>query len=199
MPDSPSGGSAPQARRGEAPEPAPALRARERLDELFARVDAFFTRVEARHPGGLTCHAGCDDCCRRRFSVTALEAEVLAEGLARLPPDARAALARRAADGGDPACPALEPDGRCAVYASRPLICRTHGLPIRFASPRSLPVVDACPRNFGGVELADIAADCVLDQATLSTVLGALDAARAAEAGRPRGERVEIAALIKPA
>jgi hypothetical protein len=57
-------------------------------------------------------------------------------------------------------------------------------------------VVDACPRNFAGSDLSDIAADCVLDQATLSTVLGALDAARAAELGRPRGERVDIAALL---
>jgi hypothetical protein len=177
--------------------------ARERLDTLYGRLDAFFDRVKARYggPAGVTCHAGCSDCCRR-FSVTALEAEVVAEGVAALPEEARGRVAARARrEGEDEACPALEADGRCAVYAHRPAICRTHGLPIRFApaSPRSLPMapVDACPKNFGGVDLEGLPADCVLDQATVSTVIGALDAARAAEVGGARGERVEMAMVLE--
>jgi hypothetical protein len=178
--------------------------ARARLDELYARVDAFFDRTSARFPGasGVTCHAGCADCCRR-FSVTALEAEAIAEGLAALSPSTRASIAARAARASD-VCPALDEGGRCLVYAVRPVICRTHGLPIRFApgGPRSLPVVggaptvDACPKNFRGHDLAALPRDAVLDQATVSTVLGALDAARAGETGRPRGERVDLAALL---
>jgi uncharacterized protein len=177
---------------------------RARLFELFAKVDAFFGRAAARFPGadGITCHAGCADCCRRRFSVTAVEAEVISEGLASLPSAAREALARRARSGDPGTCPALEDDGRCAVYAFRPVICRTHGLPIRFAAepgagPRQLPIVDACPKNFGHRDLASLPGDGVLDQATLSTVLGAIDAARADEAGRPRGERIEIEMLVQ--
>lgn len=175
--------------------------ARQRLDELFAKVDAFFGRTSARFPGpdGITCHAGCADCCRR-FSVTALEAEVITEGLATLPMELRAALAVRATAGtpDQSVCPALEGDGRCAIYSFRPLICRTHGLPIRYArtGPRSLPLVDACPRNFHGRDVSTLPADAVLDQTTLSTVLGALDAARAAETGRSRGVRREIAAIL---
>jgi uncharacterized protein len=186
---------------------------RARLAELYARVDGFFARAAARlpGPGGLTCHTGCTDCCRRRFSVTALEAEIVAEGLAALPDETRAAVAARAAAPHE-ACPALEEDGRCAVYASRPVICRTHGLPIRFAvrhdegappdpvgprqGPRSLPLLDACPRNFQGRDLAALPPDVILDQATLSTILGALDAARADEVGGERGERVDLAALL---
>jgi hypothetical protein len=179
---------------------------RDRLTALFARVDDFFARVHGRFPDadGVTCHAGCADCCHRRFSVTALEAEALAEALAALPDERRRALAERAR-GGDPGvCPALDPDGRCAVYAARPLICRTHGLPIRFAAPaehRSLPLaptptLDACPKNFTGHDLAALPADVILDQTTLSTILGALDAARAAASGSPRGERIAIADLL---
>jgi hypothetical protein len=167
---------------------------RERLEALYGRLDAFFERVKARHggPSGVTCRAGCSDCCRR-FSVTALEAEAIAEGARALPEEVRGRVAARAREEAE-ARPALEEDGRCAVYASRPAICRTHGLPIRFAgpSPRSLPMIDACPRNFGGVELGGLPAEDVLDQATVSTVIGALDAARAAEVGRARGERVEM-------
>ena len=177
---------------GRAPSP------RERLGELFGRVDAFFARARARHGDGIACRAGCDDCCRRRFSVTAIEAAAIREALAALGIEAREALAARAR-GGDPGiCPALEDDGRCAIYANRPLICRTHGLPIRFAPPkgRGLPVIDACPKNFIGEDLAAIDAGSVLDQETLSTVLGALDAAFADGEGRPRGERAQIAALL---
>ena len=172
---------------------------RQRLDELFAKVDAFFARAAAHHGEKITCRAGCDECCRRRFSVTSLEAAAIAEAVAALPPERRAELAARAR-GGDPGvCPALDPDGRCAVYSARPLICRTHGLPIRFPAPpgsRALPVIDACPKNFGGEELGAVEASTVLDQGTLSTILGALDAAYADAEGRARGERVTIADLL---
>jgi hypothetical protein len=169
----------------------------ERLGELFAKVDAFFGRAAAQHPGpeGITCHAGCSDCCRRRFSVTAIEAEVIAGALASLPTGTREAMTARAGQAED-VCPALEPGGGCAIYEVRPLVCRSHGLPIRFAPDgrRALPLVDVCPRNFAGRDT--LPADAVLDQTTLSTVLGALDAARADEVGRPRGVRVELAALL---
>jgi hypothetical protein len=178
--------------------------ARERLAALFAKVDAFFDGAAARFPGadGITCHAGCADCCRR-FSMTAVEGEIVSAGLASLPAATRGAIAQRARHGNPDTCPALEADGRCAVYAFRPVICRTHGLPIRFAAEpvlaaghRQLPVVDACPRNFGGRDLTSLPGDAVLDQTVVSTVLGAIDAARADEAGRPRGERVSIEALV---
>jgi Fe-S-cluster containining protein len=176
--------------------------ARERLLELYAKLDAFFARAHARHGDAITCHTGCADCCHRRFSVTAVEAELLAEALNELDAERRRELARRAREGDPGVCPALDDDDRCALYAARPSICRSHGLPIRFgATPareggRSLPLVDACPRNFAGQDLAAIDASSVLDQTTLSTVLGALDAARAGELDRPRGARVEIADLL---
>lgn len=178
---------------------APAPTPRERLAELFAKVDAFFARAAARNGPRIACRAGCDDCCRRRFSVTSIEASAIAEALEGLSPGRRAELAARAR-GGDPgACPALDPDGRCAVYAARPLICRTHGLAIRFPPPagsKALPVLDACPKNFVGEDLAAVEASTVLDQGTLSTILAALDAAHADAEGRPRGERVAIEDLL---
>jgi len=137
--------------------------------------------------------------------VTALEADAVRDHLATLPQEVREALASRAVLGDPSFCPALEADGRCSIYAARPLICRTHGLPIRFAPAeapgtrshaRSLPMIDACPKNFAGEDLGALDAASVLDQATLSTVLGALDAAHADAEGRPRGERVAMEALL---
>jgi hypothetical protein len=185
------------------------------LTRLTAKVDAFFERVHARYAGEIACRPGCDDCCRRRLSVTGVEAAAIATGLAGQDERARAEVGRRARESSDRVCAALGPDGRCGIYAFRPLVCRSHGLPLRFAHDRegapvssgapvsngapgrrSLPVLDACAKNFTERELASIDADCVLDQATLSTLLAAVDAAHAAETGRARGERFDLAELL---
>jgi Fe-S-cluster containining protein len=171
---------------------------RERLDELFLKVDTFFTRAQGKLGEAITCRAGCDDCCRRRFSVTTIEAAALGEALDRLPAEERRRVAARAAEPEGSVCPALGEDGRCAVYEARPTICRTHGLPIRFTertAGRSLPVVDACPKNFVGLDLGSLEPSNVLDQATLSTVLAALDAAYADATDLPRGQRIEMTDL----
>jgi Fe-S-cluster containining protein len=168
-----------------------------RYRELAAKLDAFFERVQSRYGGAMKCRAGCSGCCRVRLSVTALEASVLREGLAQLPEEARARLAERARQADPGTCPALEADGRCAVYAWRPLVCRSHGVPVRFREPEGTTSVSACELNFeGGAQLPEVASDCVLDQTTVSTVLGALDAAFADARGAPRGERIRLDALL---
>jgi uncharacterized protein len=197
---------------------------RAHLGALYEKLEALFAAARARHGEALTCKAGCSSCCERRFSVTAIEAEVIREALAALATTSsgrRVELARRALDTSR-ACPALDPDGRCAIYEARPAICRTHGLPIRFGSVgaidkaeegaedaasatdegagaeeiRRLPLIDACPKNFAGQDLAALDPAAVLDQEKLSLVLGALDLAFTAAAGLPRGERIAIAALL---
>jgi Fe-S-cluster containining protein len=175
---------------------------RERLLELFARVEAFHARVRAHHPGALSCRAGCDDCCHVELTVTELEASLIEERLAAMPEDARRALAARARrEHDDDRCPALERDGCCAIYDVRPLVCRAHGLPFRFEVPasegkRALPMIDACPKNFVGMELEALDPALVVDQTTLSTILGALAAAHADAEGRPRDARIGLAALL---
>jgi Fe-S-cluster containining protein len=172
------------------------------LRELCAKVDAFFAEVarELPAPTGITCHAGCDDCCRQRLSVTRIEAEAIADRIFAMAPEGREALGAAVRRGADDVCAALV-DGRCAIYEVRPLICRTHGLPIRYVQGedemlrRRLPVVvDACPRNFTGHDLQSLPRGVFLDQATLSTVLGALDAANGAI--RERGKRVDLGELL---
>jgi uncharacterized protein len=157
-----------------------------RYRELTGKVDAFFARVHARHAADMRCAAGCDQCCRARLSITGVEAAAIAEHVAAMAPEARARLgeiARRpAATAAGVRCAALDDDGRCGVYEARPLVCRSHGVPIR------MRVED------GGPERAD--ADCILDQETLSAMLAAVDSEDADARGRGRGERVELAALL---
>lgn len=183
-----------------APVTAPLL-ARKHLGELYKKVDAVFARARARHRPRMACDSGCNDCCNRQFSVTALEALVMREALAALPPAVRSEMAEYAARDpeGASGCPARNGKGGCAIYTARPLSCRTRGMPVRLGpvpGVRSLPMVEACERNFIGQNLAEIDAASVIDQRTLSAVLETIDATYAEETGKPRGERFETSTLL---
>jgi Fe-S-cluster containining protein len=167
-----------------------------RLGELHAKVDAFFARVEARHGEDMQCQTGCSDCCRVRLTITSVEAAAIADEVARWPAERRRALTAADPGGGSgdgpgsgpgDRCAALDAAGRCRIYAARPIVCRSHGVPIRLRRG-ALPVVEACFRNFTRTEPA---ADCVLDQTTLSALTLAIDR----EAGGD-GSRVDLAALL---
>jgi uncharacterized protein len=125
----------------------------EHLVTLRARVDAHFDAAVARTPTAFTCQAGCDRCCHQRFSVFEVEAAPIREALAALEqanPAARSRIRAQAHDREATAC-ALLVDGRCSVYEQRPLICRSHGLPVAVPDPddpRGPLAVDHCPLNF---------------------------------------------------
>lgn len=170
-----------------------------RLAELAARVDAFFARVHGAQANEMRCEDGCAACCAAELTVTGVEAAAISAHVSGLPAAERAALAARAQGPVDPArprCAALDDADRCGIYAARPLVCRSHGLPIRSRDGRGLPVVDACSLNFTTQGPAAVPAADVLDQTTLSTVLLAVDAAHAAATGRVAGERTPLRALL---
>ncbi len=173
------------------------MSARERYRELCGKVDDFFDRVRARHGDEMQCVAGCHGCCQGGLSVTTVEAEEIRAAVAGLSADARERASARAAAEDGTRCAALEQDGRCAIYPVRPLVCRSHGLPIRMASDRGLPVVSACQLNFTARGPAAADGDCILDQTTLSVTLGAIARAHADEVGGDGDERVSIADLLR--
>jgi hypothetical protein len=169
-------------------------------DALVAKVDAAVAAIVDRAQDALACAAGCASCCVDGLSVVAVEA---------------AALARYADDhdvdvdaGRDGHCVFLRADGRCAVYAARPLLCRTHGLPLRGgvdvddapaapAASRALHVlndVSVCALNFTNRAPAPSE---VLDAGALQKLLVVVDARYRARVGLPPGaERVALRALL---
>ncbi len=168
-----------------------------RLGELTRKVDAFFDRVAERHGTDMQCQTGCADCCHVRLTITHVEAAAIRAHIAAWPADRRHRLA--AIEPGPEAgtrCAALGADDRCQIYDARPLVCRSHGVPIRLRRG-ALPVVEACHRNFTHTTPD---ADCVLDQATLSATLFAVDAAERSPASdradERSGDRVELSELL---
>ena len=181
--------------------------------QLVAKIDAFFASVQATYRDRMQCGPGCSDCCHSRFSVTLVEAEHIAEGVASLAPEVRTRLRARARTGDPQRCAALADDGMCEIHPFRPIICRSHGAPIYCPPPAlpdqapdeplararaaaddgrvHLPVIEVCPKNFRS-GFADVEHTLILDQNTVSTVLGALDAIFADTHDLARGTRVAI-------
>jgi len=109
------------------------------LEDLYRRVDDFFGA--AREKGGIVCAMGCTACCQVDLTVFTVEAKNIAKAFSRLGQRTRAAARRRALKGRH--CAMLDSRGRCVIYEARPLICRTHGLPLLISGE-----VDHCPLNF---------------------------------------------------
>jgi hypothetical protein len=178
-----------------------------RLGELTTKVDEFFARVTSRHGTDMQCDTGCSDCCHVRLTVTRVEAAAIRSLVATWSNHERQRLADVAAADH---CAALDGAGRCKIYDARPVVCRSHGVPIRLRQG-GLPVVQACHRNF---RITTPDPDCVLDQTTLSATLLAINAAEARPAPAPigaapapaapapagaapaAGERVELSSLL---
>lgn len=150
--------------------------------QLAEKVDGFFDRVASREAADMQCASGCSDCCQYGLSATVAEAEAVADVVAAMSDAERVALQhnietrQQAAAASDARCVALDANGRCMIYAGRPTVCRSHGVPVRLLDERSLPVISACYRNFVGRSPESFAADCVLDQTTLSATLLAINA-----------------------
>ncbi len=135
---------------------------------LLRRVDEFAAGVFREYGRLIACSPGCDSCCTLE-TVNAIEAWTLLSHAASLGSAERYAIRRRAEDGpGERGECVLLANGLCAVYAARPIICRTHGLPLYVDG-----TVDFCPRNFGGV--GRIESPYILGLDALNTMLGAVN------------------------
>ena len=115
------------------------------LRALHDEVDARVAELEARHAGRLQCGRGCSGCCVDDITVF----EVEAERIRRAHPQLLADAAPHPAG----ACAFLDGEGACRVYADRPYVCRTQGLPLRWLeedAARGDEIVerrDICPLN----------------------------------------------------
>jgi hypothetical protein len=72
-------------------------------------------------------------------------------------------------------CSFLSAAGQCLIYEARPLVCRSHGVPLQMSVAEDQKVRDACPLNFTGRSLAEIPAEFVLNTDTVNLLLGLLN------------------------
>jgi Fe-S-cluster containining protein len=138
---------------------------------LLEKVDRFSAALGERFPGQMSCRQGCDACCTH-IGVMAVEVIALALAVAALPAAEGEEIRERARRmGGDEACPLLQ-EGACLLYDARPVICRSHGLPLLLEDEGGRRV-DHCPLNFQGLE--SLPGDAVLNLETLNQALAAIN------------------------
>ncbi len=161
--------------------------------QLLARVDALCEGIEKALNEHITCSEGCSACCTA-ITLFPVEADALHAALEELPAEDAAAIRRHVTEhADDERCPLLS-HHRCLLYTARPIICRTHGLPILY-SENGERRVDYCPRNLEQCNSLDGSAIIDLDRLNaLLVAVNSLYLSQADAADLP--ERLTIAEAI---
>ncbi|MCP4868314.1 MAG: YkgJ family cysteine cluster protein [Proteobacteria bacterium] len=169
---------------------------------LVARVDDHAERVTAAWSHRFACRSGCSGCCQRSLSVAGVEASSIGawieeHGLAPEAGDGEPFVSPLTVVNPDDVtpCAMLDAGGQCRIYPVRPVICRTHGLPVAISDGEGGKRGDTCPLNFTEAGLGEVPSADFLDLTTLDTVLAAVDLRFSLATGSSPGERVPLSDL----
>jgi Fe-S-cluster containining protein len=113
------------------------------LSALHDEVDRAAAAVAVKQTGKLACARGCSGCCMDGLTVFEVEAERIRTGAA--------ALLSLAAPHPPGRCAFPGSEGECRIYAVRPYVCRTQGLPLRWIED-DIDYRDICELNEVAVE-----------------------------------------------
>jgi len=131
---------------------------------LRTAIDARAAELETLHRPHLLCKKGCDLCCMdyRIFPVEfySIVEELKTKNLKMLPVE----------NDNDGSCVFLQ-NHVCSIYNERPIICRTHGLPLLYANNDSEFELSACELNFTEFDFDDFTAENTLSQDTFNSRL----------------------------
>lgn len=99
-------------------------RALEIIDRLHTAIDTMTAPLLTQHTARLQCRRGCSACCADDLSVFEVEAARIRHAFAD--------LLATGTPGPEGMCAMLDDEGACRIYAHRPYVCRTQGLPLRW-------------------------------------------------------------------
>lgn len=126
--------------------------------KLVQKLDAHQQKLVSEYGEYIRCGEGCSSCCILQ-SVFPVEAYMIYRSFINDETGRRSLSFKETPD----RCVFLS-GGSCAIYSSRPVICRTHGYPV-FADGRT----DFCPENFTGLDT--IGSEFILDLDNLNRAL----------------------------
>lgn len=140
------------------------------VERLHGKVDELVQPLEARHAGRLQCRLGCSSCCVDDLTVFEVEADLIQSHYPEL-----LASGKPHSTG---ACAFLDGSGGCRIYAHRPYVCRTQGLPLRWLEDGEddtpLEYRDICPLNEKGPPVETLPPDACWTVGPVETVLAEL-------------------------
>ena len=159
---------------------------------LVKDIEEEIRRLQDLYGNRLQCRRGCDECCMA-FSLLPVEGALVRVAYDNLP-DEEKLVVQRQASGKNRHCPFLI-QKQCCIYHSRPLICRTHGLPIAYVNAEIETIeVSACPVNFP--EDAQFAQEGLLFMDPFNERLAEINYRFIQARGLPPGTRLTIQQII---
>jgi uncharacterized protein len=156
------------------------VRALRELLQVVDKVDATVSSMSETLAPHLSCRRGCSSCCVDGLTVLPVEAARITEHLN----NTEQHIAPHPT-----ACAFLDSSGACQIYEARPVLCRTHGLPLLAGSD-----VTVCELNF--TTRAPTAAESI-DATRLQSLLVVVNARHPDGAG-PRVPLRALAASSPP-
>ena len=155
---------------------------------LLSRVDDFCMRLRQRHGRHIACCPRCSACCNQILNLLPVEFYYLqtAAKAATLPEPVHA----------QGVCPLLH-EGTCLLYEHRPVICRTHGMPL-VVEENGLQRIDCCPENFREGVLTALSGDSLLHLERVNLLLVSINHVFAAARNIDAGQRISIAQIFSP-
>jgi Fe-S-cluster containining protein len=128
--------------------------------QLRKLIDGQIRRIRELYEKDIVCQAGCSSCCTN-FTVFPVEFYAILQDLRTHGLTSENIRFNISAE-----CGFLNEERLCRIYASRPIICRTHGLPILFLndSPDNPEwEVSYCERNFGNSSELEFNEECLIN------------------------------------
>jgi Fe-S-cluster containining protein len=116
--------------------------------EVRNTIDKHVSALEKKHKKHMVCRKGCDLCCVD-YSIFPVEFYSIQKEI-----NERNYTTTKSKATNAESCVFLE-NHACTIYAERPVICRTHGLPLIFANDDGEFELSACELNFTNFDFDD--------------------------------------------
>lgn len=157
------------------------------LERLHAHVSSEFNAIVAADPARFQCTRGCHDCCVDNLTVFEVEADLIRATYGD--------LLRTEEPHAPGACAFLDESGSCRIYEARPLVCRGHGVPLRWElEDGSGEARSVCPLNEEGTPLELLAETQCLELGPAEEVLAMMQ-----EQYYGSGQRIPLRQLFSTA
>lgn len=141
---------------------------------LRNNIDKRSEQLEKQHKKHIKCKAGCDLCCMD-YSIFPVEFYSIVDALQETEKQPKTSVDT------DPSKCIFLNNHQCEIYTERPIICRTHGLPLLFMNEDNDWELSACELNFTGFDLEDFSEENTFSQDKFNSKLFLLNKAFIAE------------------
>jgi Fe-S-cluster containining protein len=131
---------------------------------LISEIDDLSNKLEKQHAKHINCKAGCDMCCMD-YSIFPIEFHYILNQLKKnkLKPETKENIAEED-------CIFLN-NHNCSIYNARPIICRTHGLPLIYMNEEGDWELSACELNFTAFNFEEFSETNTFPQDTFNSKL----------------------------